>query len=89
MAIPVPTEIPVTVAILIMFPNFAVTFAVIIYTHNKTRKSNHNNDNDNDNNNDNDNDPDNNNRSRGKNIIGPLFRMKHSSRYNQQYQQYQ
>lgn len=46
MAIPVPTEIPIVVAILIMFPYFAVTFAIIIYTHNKTRKSNHNNDND-------------------------------------------
>ncbi|MGB7639352.1 MAG: hypothetical protein WBL88_17450 [Nitrososphaeraceae archaeon] len=47
MAIAVPTEVPVAVAIFIMLPYFVATIATIIYTNRKTRKSNYN---DNDNN---------------------------------------
>jgi hypothetical protein len=47
MAIAVPTEVPVAVAIFIMLPYFVATIATIIYTNHKTRKSNYN---DNDNN---------------------------------------
>ena len=47
MAIAVPTEFPVAVAIFIMLSYFVATIATIIYTNRKTRKSNYN---DNDNN---------------------------------------
>jgi hypothetical protein len=42
MAIAVPTEVPVAVAIFIMLPYFVATIATIIYTNCKTRKSNYN-----------------------------------------------
>jgi hypothetical protein len=42
MAIAVPTEVPVAVAIFIMLPYFVATIATIIYTNRKTRKSNYN-----------------------------------------------
>ena len=74
MAIPVLTEVPVGVAILIMLPYFVAVIATIIYTHNKTTKSNHNNDY---------------NSSIGKNMINIMFHMKDSSRYSQEYQEYE
>jgi hypothetical protein len=40
MAIAVPTEIPMEVAILILLPYFIAIIATIIYTNRKTRKSN-------------------------------------------------
>jgi hypothetical protein len=47
MAIAVPIEVPVAVAIFIMLPYFIPTIATIIYTNRKTRKSNYNDNDDN------------------------------------------